>query len=99
MIEADEFFCEPEPVSALRWVDDIDRTNLFVCGAATEGAQVPGMRIGRVAAATAGRWVPWFSFGPLTRTRASRTSTSWRAASEALRGAGRRRFGQTHPGR
>ncbi|MEO6596330.1 MAG: pyridoxal phosphate-dependent aminotransferase [Planctomycetota bacterium] len=49
--EAYEFFCEPEPVSAMRYIDDIDRTNLFVCGAATKGLQVPGMRIGWVIAA------------------------------------------------
>lgn len=51
--EAYEFFCDPEPVSALRFVDDIDRTNLFVVGAATKGLQVPGMRVGWVVAAKA----------------------------------------------
>lgn len=49
--EAYEFFHEGEPVSALRYVDDIDSTNLFVCGAATKGLQVPGMRVGWVVAA------------------------------------------------
>ncbi len=49
--EAYEFFCTGEGVSALRYVDDIDRTNLFVCGAATKGLQVPGMRVGWVVAA------------------------------------------------
>jgi aminotransferase len=49
--EAYEFFHEGGAVSALRYVDDIDRTNLFVCGAATKGLQVPGMRIGWVIAA------------------------------------------------
>ena len=49
--EAYEFFCEPEPVSALRYVDDIDQTNLFICGAATKGLQAPGMRVGWVIAA------------------------------------------------
>ncbi len=49
--EAYEFFCEPEPVSALRYIEDIDRTNLFVCGAATKGLQVPGLRVGWVIAA------------------------------------------------
>ncbi len=49
--EAYEFFHDGEPVSALRHVGDIDRTNLFVCGAATKGLQVPGMRIGWVVAA------------------------------------------------
>lgn len=48
--EAYELFCEPEPESALRYVDDIDSTNLFVCGAATKGLQVPGMRVGWVVA-------------------------------------------------
>lgn len=49
--EAYEFFHEGGAVSALRYVDDIERTNLFVCGAATKGLQVPGMRIGWVIAA------------------------------------------------
>lgn len=49
--EAYEFFHEGEAVSALRYVDDIDRTNLFICGAATKGLQVPGMRVGWVVAA------------------------------------------------
>jgi len=44
--EAYEFYCEPEPESALRHIDDIDATNIFVIGAATKGLQVPGMRIG-----------------------------------------------------
>lgn len=49
--EAYEFFCEPEPVSALRHVPDLDATNLFICGAATKGLQAPGMRVGWVIAA------------------------------------------------
>jgi len=49
--EAYEFFCEPEAVSALRYVDDLERTNLFICGAATKGLQSPGMRVGWVVAA------------------------------------------------
>ena len=49
--EAYEFFAEPEPVSALRHVKNIDDTDLFVCGAATKGLQVPGMRVGWVIAA------------------------------------------------
>ncbi len=49
--EAYEFFCDPEPVSALRYIEEIDRTNLFVCGAATKGLQVPGMRVGWIVAA------------------------------------------------
>lgn len=49
--EAYEFFCSPEPESALRWIDDIDATNVFVVGAATKGLQVPGLRVGWVVAA------------------------------------------------
>jgi aminotransferase len=49
--EAYEFYGEPEPESALRHIDDIDATNLFVVGAATKGLQVPGMRVGWVIAA------------------------------------------------
>lgn len=49
--EAYEFFCEGGSTSALRYIDDIERTNLFVCGAATKGLQVPGMRIGWVVTA------------------------------------------------
>ena len=48
--EAYEFFCEGEATSAMRYIGDIDATNLFVCGAATKGLQVPGMRIGWVIA-------------------------------------------------
>jgi len=44
--EAYEFYCDPEPESALRHIDNIDDTNIFVVGAATKGLQVPGMRIG-----------------------------------------------------
>ena len=49
--EAYEFYCEPEPESALRYIDDSDSTNIFVIGAATKGLQVPGMRIGWAIAA------------------------------------------------
>lgn len=49
--EAYEFFCDPKPESALRHIDDIDATNIFVIGAATKGLQVPGMRIGWAIAA------------------------------------------------
>jgi aspartate/methionine/tyrosine aminotransferase len=49
--EAYEFFHEREAVSAMQYVKDIDATNLFVCGAATKGLQVPGMRVGWVVAA------------------------------------------------
>lgn len=48
--EAYEFYCDPEPVSALQYIDDIDATDLFVVGAATKGLQVPGMRVGWVIA-------------------------------------------------
>jgi len=48
--EAYEFFHSPEPVSALRYVKDIDATDLFVVGAATKGLQSPGMRVGWVVA-------------------------------------------------
>jgi aspartate/methionine/tyrosine aminotransferase len=48
--EAYEFFGDPAPVSALQYVYDIDRSNLFVVGAATKGLQVPGMRVGWVVA-------------------------------------------------
>jgi len=49
--EAYEFFCEPEPVSALQYIDDIDATNIFVIGAATKGLQAPGLRVGWAIAA------------------------------------------------
>jgi aspartate/methionine/tyrosine aminotransferase len=49
--EAYEFYCDPEPESALRYIDDIDQTDIFVIGAATKGLQVPGMRIGWAVAA------------------------------------------------
>ncbi len=49
--EAYEFYGVPEPESALRYIDDIDATDLFVVGAATKGLQVPGMRIGWAIAA------------------------------------------------
>lgn len=44
--EAYEFFLEPEPDSVLRYIDDINETNIIVIGAATKGLQVPGMRVG-----------------------------------------------------
>lgn len=47
--EAYELMHEP-PVSALRFVRDIDASNLFVVGAATKGLQSPGIRIGWVVA-------------------------------------------------
>lgn len=49
--EAYEFYCDPEPESALRYIDDIDSTDIFVIGCATKGLQVPGMRIGWAIAA------------------------------------------------
>jgi len=49
--EAYEFYGDPEPESALRHIDDIDATDIFVVGAATKGLQVPGMRVGWCVAA------------------------------------------------
>lgn len=49
--EAYEFYCDPEPESAIKYIDDIDNTDIFVVGAATKGLQVPGMRTGWVVAA------------------------------------------------
>ena len=51
--EAYEFYGDPGPESALRYIDDIDATDLFVVDAATKGLQVPGMRVGWVVAAKA----------------------------------------------
>lgn len=51
--EAYEFYCDPEPESALKHIDNIDDTNIFVIGAATKGLQVPGMRIGWAVASKA----------------------------------------------
>ena len=48
--EAYEFFHEPEPDSAIRYIEDIDHTNLFVVSAATKGLQAPGLRIGWIIA-------------------------------------------------
>ena len=48
--EAYEFFLEPEPESALRYIQDIDQTNLFVVSAATKGLQAPGLRVGWIIA-------------------------------------------------
>ncbi len=48
--EAYELFHDG-PVSALRYAEDIDKSNLFVVGAATKGLQAPGIRIGWVVAA------------------------------------------------
>ena len=50
--EAYEFYCDPEPVSALRYIEDIDSTDIFVIGCATKGLQVPGMRVGWAIAAS-----------------------------------------------
>ncbi len=51
--EAYEFFMNPEPQSALAHIEDIDKTDLFVVGAATKGLQVPGMRVGWMVASKA----------------------------------------------
>ncbi|NQU47419.1 MAG: pyridoxal phosphate-dependent aminotransferase [Planctomycetes bacterium] len=48
--EAYEFFHE-KPETALIHVDNLNESNLFVCGAATKGLQAPGLRIGWVVAA------------------------------------------------
>jgi aminotransferase len=48
--EAYEFFHAPEPDSAMRYVGDIDQTNVFVVSAATKGLQAPGLRVGWVVA-------------------------------------------------
>ena len=48
--EAYEIFHNP-PTSALAHIENIDQSNLFVCGAATKGLQAPGIRIGWVVAA------------------------------------------------
>lgn len=48
--EAYEFFKLPEPESCLKYIDDINQTNIFVIGAATKGLQVPGARVGWVVA-------------------------------------------------
>ena len=45
--EAYEMFHD-EPTSALRYVRNIDESNVFVVGAATKGLQAPGIRIGWV---------------------------------------------------
>ncbi len=46
--EAYEFFHDHGPVSAMRYINDLERGNLFVVGAATKGLQAPGIRIGWV---------------------------------------------------
>jgi aminotransferase len=48
--EAYEFFQPNEPDSAMRYVGDIDSTNIFVVSAATKGLQAPGLRVGWVVA-------------------------------------------------
>ena len=48
--EAYEFFNADGPQSALKYIDDINETDIFVIGAATKGLQVPGMRTGWVIA-------------------------------------------------
>lgn len=48
--EAYELFHD-QPVSALRYIRNIDETNIFVVGAATKGLQAPGIRIGWAVAA------------------------------------------------
>ncbi|MGE4618956.1 MAG: pyridoxal phosphate-dependent aminotransferase [Planctomycetota bacterium] len=48
--EAYEMFHDP-PISALAHIEDIEKTNVFVIGAATKGLQAPGIRIGWAIAA------------------------------------------------
>lgn len=48
--EAYEFFQTGEHDSAMRYVGDIDATNVFVVSAATKGLQAPGLRVGWVVA-------------------------------------------------
>ncbi|MBV6457834.1 MAG: LL-diaminopimelate aminotransferase [Fimbriimonadaceae bacterium] len=48
--EAYELFQTGEPDSAMRYVGDIDQTNVFVVSAATKGLQAPGLRVGWVVA-------------------------------------------------
>src|SRR6266850_3190197 len=48
--EAYELFHD-EPVSSLKFVRNIDETDIFVAGAATKGLQSPGIRIGWIVAA------------------------------------------------
>lgn len=71
--EAYELFVDPEPESALRWIRDIDATDLFVVGAATKGLQVPGLRVGWVVASRAHveLFRNWSSFGMGGVSRAS----------------------------
>ena len=47
--EAYELF-HNKPISAMRYINDINNSNLFVTGAATKGLQAPGIRIGWVVA-------------------------------------------------
>jgi aspartate/methionine/tyrosine aminotransferase len=46
--EAYEMFNKEGPVSSLEYIKDIDKTDIFVIGAATKGLQCPGMRTGWV---------------------------------------------------
>lgn len=48
--EAYEFFHSDGPVSAMKFVRNIDTSNIFVIGAATKGLQAPGLRTGWVIA-------------------------------------------------
>jgi hypothetical protein len=48
--EAYEYF-HAQPESALAHVENLNDSNLFVCGAATKGLQAPGLRVGWVVAA------------------------------------------------
>ena len=48
--EAYEFFTTGEPQSAMRYVRDLDASNIFVVSAATKGLQAPGLRVGWIVA-------------------------------------------------
>lgn len=48
--EAYEFFQTGGQDSAMRYISDIDQTNVFVVSAATKGLQAPGLRVGWVIA-------------------------------------------------
>ena len=47
--EAYELFHDP-PVSAAKYIENINESNLFIAGAATKGFQAPGIRVGWVIA-------------------------------------------------
>ena len=48
--EAYEYFQTGEPDSAMRYIPEIDNSNVFIVSAATKGLQAPGLRVGWVIA-------------------------------------------------